>query len=346
MKRSTIITLLLFLFLACQEKNIIKKDNFSYSVTVSAPEEYPVEVHEGWLLDKDRKMICGIPKAGMAKGGFQFDGAAAAQGGFSIPYHINLTYVAYAEKKFYSVEADLPADKIRAAFQKGFLVEKVMSGSEKIDLVHSTYDKFTVALAPGGVVVVFLGGSSRTEICRLQAKEIFVDRNDFYDNPHERTQQGFFDELFRISVSDSIKTQIEQNGIPYGLWDQYLKKYNYRFTFQPYDDNDVIVTETDHYYNGEVTTFLQPEEIAKKEYKNLSIPYNIKFYFKKYFTEIEFNDTEMFNVFDELQSKHPGKPMDILVVPTFMYNDFKLSVKCEDEIVPLTNFKVKGIWGG
>ena len=35
-----------------------------------------------------------------------------------------------------------------------------------------------------------------------------------------------------------------------------------------------------------------------------------------------------------------------LVVPTFMCTDFKLSVKCEDEIVPLTKYKVKNIWGG
>ncbi|KIA86040.1 DUF2931 family protein [Kaistella jeonii] len=323
-----------------------QSEEFPYSVTVSAPEEYPVEVHEGWLLDKDKKMICGMPKAGMAKGGFQFDGAAAGQGGSSIPYHINLTYVAYAEKKFYSVEADLPADKIRAAFRKGFLVEKVTSGIEKIDLIHSTYDKFTVALAPGGVVVVFLGGSDRIEICRLQAKETYVKVDDFYQNADNENEEQFFNSWFKIAIADNIQTQIKQNGIPYSLWDQYLKRYNYRFTFQPYDENDVIVTETDRYYNGEVTGFLQPEEIAKKEYKNLSIPYNIKFYFKKYFTEIEFNDTEMLNVFDELQNKHPGKPMDILVVPTFMYNDFKLSVKCEDEIVPLTKYKVKGVWGG
>ncbi|MET2997087.1 DUF2931 family protein, partial [Flavobacterium columnare] len=82
----------------------------------------------------------------------------------------NLTYVAYAEKKFYKVEAALPADKILAEFKKGY--DRM---THKGDIVHETYDVLTVGAAPGGCIVVWLSGSNnRVEICRLQAKETFV----------------------------------------------------------------------------------------------------------------------------------------------------------------------------
>jgi len=337
---------------SCTKENKTKtpkmtEDNFNYAVTVSAPEEYPCEVHIGYLADDKKNLICGIPKAGMESGGLQYDGAKAGMGSNIIPSHINLTYVAYAEKRFYQLDADLPAAKILAAFHKGFLIqgnEKDATGKYK--LVHSTYDTFTVGLAPGGMVVIFLGGSDRIEICRLQAKETFVDVNDFFQNADNENNEQFFESMFKIAVPDSTQTRIKEKGIPYGLYEQYRKKYKYRFFFNPYDEKDVIDTEVDRYYNGEVIGFLQPEEIAKKEYKNQGIPYNVCFYFTKYNTEIIFNDQEMLSVFDALQKKHPDKPMDIIVKPTFEYTDFKLSVKCEDEIVPLTKYKVKGVWGG
>ena len=323
------------------------EDQFNYAVTVSSPKEYPTEVHIGYLADDKKKLICGVPKAGMEAGGWQYDGSAGGMGGNIIPSHIYLTYVAYAEKKFYQLDADLPKDKILEAFRKGFLIQgNKKDANGNYELVHSTYNTFTVGLAPGGMVVIFLGGSDRIEICRLQAKEIFVDRNDFYDNPHQRTQQEFFETMFKIAVPDSMQTVIKEKGIPYGLYEQYRKKYNYRFLFTPYDDKDVIKMQTNRYYNGEVTDFLQPEELAKKEYKEQSIPYNVDFIFKVYNTEIIFNDQEMLSVFDALQKRHPDKPMDIIVKPTFEYTDFKLSVKCENEVIPLTKYKVKGVWGG
>jgi len=152
--------------------------------------------------------------------------------------------------------------------------------------------------------------------------------------------------MFKIAVPDSIQKQIQEKGIPFGLYDKYRKKYLYRFTFMPYDERDFIKMQTNRYYNGEITDFLQTEEIAKKEYKDQSIPYNIEFIFTKYNTEIVFDDQEMLSVFDFLQKKYPSKPIDIIVKPTFEYTDFKLSVKCENEEIPLTKYKVKGVWGG
>ncbi|QDP84730.1 DUF2931 family protein [Chryseobacterium sp. SNU WT5] len=342
MKKIIISTLLALLFWACKEKT-----KFSYSVTVSAPEEYPVEVHEGWLMDDQKKFICSMPKAGNEGGGWEYDGSKAGQGGSRIPYHLNLTYVAYAEKKFYTVDADLPVDKILEEFNKGFDVQ----GRKKVDgenpLVHDTYNTFTIGAAPGGVVVIWLSGNhNRVEICRLQAKEVFVDVNDFYQNADEENQQQFFDSWFKIAVPEKAQEEIREKGIPFGLWDNYRERFKYRFVLQPYDEKDVILTNDIRYYNGEHRFYLRPNELAKGEYELAAIPFSIYPMFTKYNTKILFDDKEMLSVFKKLQSKHPNKPMYITIIPTFMYKDFKLSVKCEDEIIPLTKYKVKGVWGG
>ncbi|KQT24170.1 hypothetical protein ASG22_09145 [Chryseobacterium sp. Leaf405] len=334
---------------ACDKRNRMEKQektDYGYNVTVTAPKEYPVEVHEGWLMDDKKQFICAMPKAGSTTGSWGYDGAEAGQGGNKIPYHLNLTYVAYAEKKFYTVDADLPADKILEEFRKGFMVQgNTLQENNMYNLVYGTYDVLTVGAAPGGVIVVWLSGNhNRVEICRLQAKEVFVDRDDFYDNPHARTQQGFFDTMFEIQLPQDAQKSIKEKGIPFGLWDKYREKFKYRFIFKPYDEKDVIVTNDIRYYNGEQRFYLQPEEITKKNYIEAGIPYSTEPMFKVYNTKITFDDTEMLKVFGDFKKSDPEKPFDIIIKPTFEYNDMKVSVKCGDKEIPLQKYKVEGVW--
>lgn len=328
-----------------KQMNTENKKEFSYAVTFSAATGFAAEVHEGYLADENKKMICGVPKAGMEDGPWQYDGAKGGQGGSIIPSYIDLTYVAYAEKKFYKVEGFLPKAKILAAFRNGFKIKGDKTENGKSLWVDGTYDQITIGAAPGGVVIVWLSGNHhRTEICRLQAKETTVDVNDFYDNPHNRTQQGFFDELYKISVSDSMKTVIEKNGIPYGLWDKYREKYNYRFRLHPYDEKDTFDQIYRLNYNGE-SEYLTDTK-ATEMYKKDAIPYNVTFMMQKYSAEIEFNDEELMEIFKKFKEKHPDKPVDIVLVPSFMYKDIKVYAECDGEKVALQKVKVVEIWGG
>ncbi len=336
----------ILLLQSCSKKKTTQmtEDNFSYSVTVNAPEGYPVEVHEGWLMDDKKQFICAMPKAGKEGDGWIYDGSKAGQGGRTIPYHLNLTYVAYAEKKFYNVDADLPAGKILEEFKKGFSIEGRPDENKVRHIEHGTYDIFTIGAAPGGVVVVWLSaGHHRIEICRLQAKETFVDRNDFYDNPHERTQKDFFDKMFEIQVPDTAQESIKEKGIPYGLWDRYREKFKYRFVLKPYDGKDRFTFQAHDYYNGEVNLFYQ-QDLDKNEYISAAIPYNVNLSFTEYNTSITFDDQEMMKVFGDFKKSDPGKPLDIIIKPTFEYQDIKVSVKCGDKEVPLEKYKVKGVW--
>lgn len=340
----------ILLLLACQKENTSKmknsqKEKFSYMVTMTAPDEYPVEVHIGTLTDDKKELICGVPKAGVTTGSWQYDGAEAGQGGSTIPSHLDLTYVSYAEKKFWRVEADLPKEKMLELFREGFMIQGNPDSNGDFPWEESTYDGLTVGAAPGGVVVIWLAGNHhRREVCRLQAKETFVDVNDFYDNPHGRTQQGFYDELYKIAVPDSIQQSIKEKGIPFGLWDQYRDKHNYRFVLDPYDEKDKITGLYRINYNGE-SEFLMDTKAVEK-YKQDGIPYDVNFYFTKYNAEIIFNDEEMLRVFADLKKTYPGKPIDIVLTPGFMYNDLKVAVTCEGKKILLEKVKVKRVWGG
>ena len=328
---SLFLFILLSLLINCSKESNNNKKSFSYAVTFSAATGFTAEVHEGYLADENKKIISGVPKAGMEDGPWQYDGAKAGQGGNRIPSYIDLTYVAYAEKKFYRVEGALPKDKILAAFQKGFKVKgnEIKNGRSLWE--DGTYDQIAIGAAPGGVIVVWLSGNHhRTEICRLQAKETTVDANDFYDNPHNRTQQGFFDELYRISISDSLKTEIEKNGIPYGLWDKYREKYNFRFKLHSYDEKDTFDQIYRLNYNGE-SEYLRDTK-ATEVYR--------------YRAEIEFNDSELIKIFESFKEKHSGKPIDIVLVPSFMYKDIKVYAECDGEKVELKKVKIIEIWGG
>ena len=349
--KTILITLLCSLLLlhSCNRNKAMDKEikeNFPYMITVTAPKSYPIEVHIGYLSDDKKQVICGVPKAGMTTGDWQLDGAEAGMGGNVIPAHLDLTYVSYAEKKFWRVDAALPSAKILEAFRKGFMVKGNPDEKGNQPLVHETFDRLTIGAAPGGVIVVWLSKiHHRIEICRLQAKEVVVDVNDFYDNPHNRTQKEFFDELYKISVSDSVKAEISKNGIPYGLWDKYREKFSYRFLLRPYDEKDHFTFESQQYFNGEANLFYPPY-FDKNEYITASLPYILNAGFTTYNTEIHFDFEETLKTFKALQVKYPNKPIDIVLTPTFQYNHIKVSMKCMDTEIPLVKANVKQIWGG
>jgi len=336
----------LFLQSCIRSNKAMDTGKFPYMVTFSAATDFPSEVHEGFLADEKKQLICGVPKAGTEEGPWQSDGSEAGMGGDIIPSHLDLTYVSYAEKKFWRVDADLPKAKILAAFRKGFIVKGTPGEKGNQSLVHETFGRLTIGAAPGGVIVVWLSKiHHRMEICRLQAKEVVIDVNDFYDNPHNRTQKEFFDELYKISVSDSTKAEIAKNGIPYGLWDKYREKFNYRFLLRPYDENDHFTFQSQQYFNGEANLFYPPY-FDKNEYTTASLPYILNAGFTTYNTEIHFDFEETLKTFKALQEKHPKEPIDILLTPTFQYNHIKVSVKCRDTEIPLAKANVKQIWGG
>jgi hypothetical protein len=323
---------------SCQkEKMENKKTKFSYKVSVTAPKEYPVEVYLGYLSKGD-DFITTVPKDGVEEQGWNAQGSSSGSGGNTIPSFVELTWLSYAEKKFWKLETQLPTEKMLSLFREGF----TFKDSRKKDTVtKETYDRIVIGTAPGGVVVIWLdGGLKRVEIGRYQAKETYVDKLKFQPvKNYEETQQEFFDTYYDVVISDSIKSKIKSEGIPFGLWDNYRKKYNWRFNCKFYKEDENIFQNID-FLNGEYTT-LYKQEIEQKVFKNQALPYRSDITFNIYWCENEFDEEEIMAAFEKISKSHPDKNIEIEVRPTFMYKTVEFTVKCEDEEIPLKKVEVQ-----
>ncbi|MFH7015477.1 DUF2931 family protein [Flavobacterium sp. FlaQc-47] len=312
------------------------KTKFSYKVSVTAPKEYPVEVYCGYL-STDKNFITTVPKDGIERQGWIAQGSSSGSGGSTIPNFVELTWLSYAEKKFWKLETQLPTDKMLALFREGF----IFKNSRKNDTItHETYDRIVIGTAPGGVVVIWLdGGLKRVEIGRYQAKDTIVDRNNFYRNPKDLTQEEFYKEGFEIDVSKEIQAKINKEGIPFGLWDNYRKKYNWRFNCNFYKD-DKNIFQNINFFNGEYIT-LYEDELKNKAFKNQALPYRADITFNTYWCENEFDEKEIFDAFKTMDKKHPDADIEIEVRPDFMYKSVQFTVKCKEDEILLKKTKVQ-----
>ena len=307
-----------------------KKELFSWQVSVTAPKEYPVEIHKGYLATNDT-FITGIYTTGIENQGWQAMGTNAGNGK-DIPAVLSLIWVSYAEKKFWAIDTKLPADSILSCLQRGFTITDRRGVTS-----HTTYNHITIGLAPGGIVVLWLNGERhQTEIGRFQAKETFVDVNDFYNNPQNHTQQAFYDTLFKISVPAEAQDVIKSRGIPLGLWDTYRDHYNWRFHIQFYKD-DTEIKQHRIYLNGEEET-LSGDELT--QFRSKPLPWRSDLKFTQKWAETEFNDEELIAVFHTLTSKNKEEPVEIVGKVGFMYNDITFSVKTKVREIALKNVKV------
>ncbi|OXB08490.1 hypothetical protein B0A81_09250 [Flavobacterium plurextorum] len=310
------------------KKNMENKDSFSWGSTITAPHKYPVEIHRGYLAN-DKEMITAYINTGISTGDWGFGNNAYA-GGKTIPTNLSLTWISYADKKFYKIEAELPHDRILALFKEGY--------NDK-DMSHITYNDITIGLAPGGFVVVWLTGKNRSiEIAHYQAVETFVSVNEFYRNPDEDTQQEFYNYFYNAYIPKEIKEYIKKNGVPVKLWNEFRIKYNYRFNIHFYKTDKESSERETEYVNGE-------KEIVKIEdlnvYQNKPLPSYCRFWFSQYNAEAEFDGEEILDAFKKLTIAHPDKKIEIEAKVAFMYKTTTFTVRCEGDEIPLEKTVVR-----
>jgi hypothetical protein len=313
-----------------------EKEKFGWYLSVTAPKEYPVEVDEGYLATKE-KLITAIFKIGVQGMGWRTDEQGNSGGGSTIPSKLSLTWVSYAEKKFWTIDTNIDSAKMLSLFRQGFMFTDRLHVTKKV-----TYKGITIGLAPGGVVVLWLVGDfQRTEVGRYQAKETFVKANVFIGSQGKEyaTQQEFYDEWYRICVPQQSKEQIARHGIPFGLWDAYRVHYNYKFRIQFYKEDK----EDDRYI-----TYLNGEETVMKgndlnSFISRPLPWRVSFYFTEKWAETEFDEIEIMTAFKELIKQDKNAEIEIVCKVGFMYNDMEFWIESNGKKIPLTKVKVK-LW--
>jgi len=326
-----------FCIVSCNNSNKRErqKENFNWGIAVTAPRAYPIEIHKGYL-GNDKKMIAPFINTGLIQDGWAYYGDVFS-GGNEMPTQLSLTWLSYADKKFWKIETEInksTQDKIRQLFAEGY-ENKDLNGKWS----HITYKKITIGLAPGGSVILWLSGlNKKIEIAQYQAKETFVSVNEFYRNPHEYTQQEFFEYRFNEYLPKETQEYIKKNGVPVDLWDNFRTKYNYRFNFHFYKADKENSDREIEYVNGE-------KEIIKiqdlNSFQNKALPSYCRFWFSLYNAEAEFDGEEILNVFKKISKNHPDKNIEIEANVAFMYKTVQFTVKCEGEEIPLQNVTVR-----
>ncbi|MFH7015475.1 DUF2931 family protein [Flavobacterium sp. FlaQc-47] len=333
------IMLLCVILLSCnKEKDMSNKTDFSWVASVTSIKDYPIEVHKGFLATHE-KFITALHSSGIEDSGWKVDGQGGG-GGNIIPTMLSLTWVSYAEKKFWNIETTIDQatqNKMLALFREGFYNWDRVKEQPK----HDTYNHITIAVAPGGIVVLFITGNAhRVEVARYQAKETLVNVNAFVPVPGAfKDLNTFFDVCYKDGIAKYLQEKIAKTGIPYGIWDTYREKYNWRFQTFFYKE-DTLTDIYVGYINGEADYF-NDDELSKKLFSKAALPLNIRFYFKIYNGEAKFDEEEIVAAFKKMKKNHPEKNIEIEAKIGFMYKTTTFTVKCEDEEIPLEKTVVK-----
>ncbi|WP_129715008.1 DUF2931 family protein [Pedobacter sp. SYP-B3415] len=249
----------------CKGQHMEKK--YNWTGTVSAPEEYPVEVYEGALIAPDFTYsfdaIWGTQNTGWGNAGGIMSVETEAM---EAPDSLKFTWLSHVEKKFYTGSWALDRGRIEKLFNDGFT--NSLTGKKE------TYSLIKVGLAPGGRVVVWLSGTGfQTEVGTFTAKETSITPETAYESAKYMFNAGFSD---RTLADDSIMkpeivARIKEDGRPEPRdYDHYREKYKWRVSFQAASNvrpDEIFVS----YLNGEEET-LSGAAVSANVYAARAVP--------------------------------------------------------------------------
>lgn len=307
-------------------KTIKMQEEYNWSPSADAPEEYPIEVIKGYFYKGEE--LAFVPNHSVMNTGWGSVGKQI-RGTSIIPEGLNITFLSLVENKFYRGEFKLPEKEISDYFQKGYINYDTRK--------KESYHDMNIGIAPGGVVVVWLAGSKgeQVEIGRYQAVETKVDMEEV--NPGgTKDQNEYVSKL--IASRKEVVENIKENGIKFGLHETYRIKYSWR--------PKVILPEGCkinriglEMFNAEAEQLFD-ERLSKNEFKNRAIPKEIDVSWldakgKEQGGEIslDWNENETFEAFKQIYKKDKGANAELVIkfVQDKKLDAFKVYLRTEKE---------------
>ncbi|MCD1115997.1 DUF2931 family protein [Chryseobacterium turcicum] len=278
-----IVSFVFLIQMSCQEKKqnpkTEKMTKYEWLDATSAPLGYPVDVFSGGLTAPNGEFTSLF--SGTTGGEWGAANRGMSNGEKSIPNHLHTIWVSYAEKIFYEIDTDLDYEKMLKLFNDGYFVPSMSKDNPQPR--KENFNQIIVGFAPGGVVVVWLSGAGRqVEVGRYQSKKIVIPKEDIDAlSPGPRKNMFNPDYQHKIIhefgiVPKEVAETNEGKPIPYGLWDDYRKKYNWRINVEL--PNNGITDEVDYYLINSEKEFLFGEKEVNT-FKN--IPSDLKWNFEK-----------------------------------------------------------------
>lgn len=291
---------------------------FEWSPTAGSAHLYPMETYRCDFIFADSSAIG--PATREVSSDWGGDGGTSSIGDAlkPVPVALDICWLSYTENKFYQGRFELPYAKILKQFKDGFEDYTWTSDTER-HLAHHSYDFINAGMTPGGVVVLWLSGSGvQTEIGRFQAKETTVNMADFLSRDDIVMSKDAYvkDELSRRK---DVTDNLAKNGIPYGAWD----KYRERFNFKPVVKFEQAVRFSDlslEYFNGEKDHLVdhQIEKISfaqKARVKEIRAVWTATAAGKPmgYVLDIALDEAEIFKAYQAVYDDAPNQPAELVV---------------------------------
>ena len=265
-------TLLILQLLNCKshkyKEKTMNEQEYEWGVAVNTPIGYPIRFYAARVgstpIISELYSITEEPDWGNA---FGYESTSMDK----LPKNVDMVWLSYKEDCFYRLKTAIDYEKVAKLFKEGF-DERFSNGK----MNHTTYNTVVVGIAPGGVVVLWVGKGyfPIKEIGRYQADKIEIQVPKGLDGH----QMLIFDKEDREKVLAS-KTIIPEDfreanknkPIPFGLWDSYRdNQYQWYPTFEI--PNGRIGDVDYQYWNGEADTFFFTDFIVLEEQKDVFAP--------------------------------------------------------------------------
>ena len=239
-----------------------------------------------------------------------------------LPKNVDMVWLSLKEDCFYRLKTAIDYEKIVKLFREGFN-QRVPNGEVR----HATYDTIVVGIAPGGVVVLWVGSGyfPIKEIGRYQAEKIELREPEGLDN-HQRLifNKEYAKRLLTNNtiIPEDFREANKNKPIPFGLWDSYRdNQYQWYPTFEI--PNGKIGDVDYQYWNGEADTFFFTDFVALEGHKDVFAPQElyhnirklslfkeIRFTYKaedgiKYGGELQFNWEDILKAYKKVFGERP-----------------------------------------
>ncbi len=335
-----VVLLTSFSLVFCQSKttqlNTMNKTlKYEWIPSASAPKNFPVEIHRGRFIDAHEEYI-NIPAGHTLNEGWGVSGPTHIIGESlkNIPEKLEIVWLSYLEAKFYKGTFDLPSEKIHQLFKDGYINRL---GKEE------TYGEINVGMAPGGLVSVWVVGNGwTTEIDTFKAVEANISIQEFAPSA-TMSLNAFIKSVLEEDFSDEEKAGMNADDIPFGLWNEYRKKYQWAVSVDLKSESELTEVYMS-FVNGESIYTVPDNDILKTTEK--SLPGSVKLEWKDdkdnlYGAKVFFDFEEIKEAFNILSKVSGEQDIKLSVVIDKYHNILSSTLQKEDRKIAIKKALVK-----
>lgn len=334
MVKITVYKLLFILILTlagCGNMFSKNKTGFYWTATESAPKKYPMRIIDGTFYYHGEDGGLYIPTAASINPNWGTGRSSHVVGeDFKpLPDRVDVSFFSFTENKLYRGSFDLPYKKILSLFKEGVARDKDLP----------IFGQIMVGVAPGGAVAVWVTGRETREVFFGQAEPYEAEiRNPLGGEIEDRAKYA---RSYLEDLPPEVLAEIDNDGVPLGLWEHYRKPYRWTPSFVEAKHSDFVGIS---FFNGESYRKSYP---FSNEDKNQARPLPLLINFK-YLIEgetvpdiftIRFSDTELYSVFDRLVKNQ--ELVKIEFDPHLPKNKTKVRLYNSSESIELKHFTVK-----